>query len=302
MDNNLHEMERVIDYIEDHLLEEKLDLDSISKAMGYSKYHLHRMFTAVVGMSLHCYITRRRLTEAARMLASSNKPILEIALLAGYETQRSFSRSFKSLMKRSPDAYRRRKEFLPLQLKTDLNKREAYQGNVILDVETAMLDSVSLVGYSRSTKRGFQVTGTCWRLLHKNKRLINNRMEEDFLIGLNDYSAFEKCGSTPCFQYLAGAQVSSLVQIPKGMKGFTFPPSAYVAFSFRQKSEDSMEPVAEYIYGQWFPHSACHFNEKNLYDFVKYKEAVDENGQSEIEYWVPIKDYHFSISKEESPK
>ncbi len=41
-----------------------LDLNVISKEIGYSKYHLHRMFTSVVGFSVHNYIQRRRLTEA----------------------------------------------------------------------------------------------------------------------------------------------------------------------------------------------------------------------------------------------
>ncbi len=53
----------VISYIEAHL-NEKLSLDTVAKAAGYSKYHLHRMFTSTVGMTLHDYIKRRQLTEA----------------------------------------------------------------------------------------------------------------------------------------------------------------------------------------------------------------------------------------------
>ena len=67
----------VIDYIESHL-SEKLDLEIISGAMHYSKYHLHRMFTAAVGLTLHDYIQRRRLTEAAKLLVFSEQPIQTI--------------------------------------------------------------------------------------------------------------------------------------------------------------------------------------------------------------------------------
>ncbi|KPI52521.1 AraC family transcriptional regulator [Clostridioides difficile] len=49
-----------------------------------------------------------------------------------------------------------------------------------------------------------------------------------------------------------------------------------------------MQNVVEYIYEEWFPNSSCQFNENNLYDFVKYGEKVDENGLSEIQFWVPI--------------
>lgn len=65
MEYNRYEIGRVIDYIEKHLLDDRLDLESIATAIGYSKYHLHRMFNSVVGFTVHRYIQRRRLTEAA---------------------------------------------------------------------------------------------------------------------------------------------------------------------------------------------------------------------------------------------
>ncbi len=55
---NGHKVENiaaVISYIEAHL-NEKLDLDTVANAVCYSKYHLHRMFTDTVGITLHDYI------------------------------------------------------------------------------------------------------------------------------------------------------------------------------------------------------------------------------------------------------
>ena len=124
MDNNLQSITRIVDYIEAHL-EEKLDLESIANEAGYSKYHLHRMFTSIVGFTIHSYVQRRRLTEAARLLIFTNQSIMEIALFAGYETQRSFTVAFKALFKCSPQALRKKRNFHPLQLKfaVDGNKR-----------------------------------------------------------------------------------------------------------------------------------------------------------------------------------
>ena len=51
-DNAVLSIEKVIDYIESHL-DGKLELERVSEAVGYSKYHLHRMFTNTVGMTLH---------------------------------------------------------------------------------------------------------------------------------------------------------------------------------------------------------------------------------------------------------
>ena len=89
-------IEAVIDYIESHL-DGKLELETVAEAVHYSKYHLHRLFTDTVGMTIHDYVQRRQLTEAAKLLAFSDKPIIEIAFICGYESQQSFSLAFKAM-------------------------------------------------------------------------------------------------------------------------------------------------------------------------------------------------------------
>ena len=115
---NGHKVENiaaVISYIEAHL-NEKLDLETVANAVCYSKYHLHRMFTDTVGITLHDYVQRRQLTEAAKLLVLSEKPIIEIALIAGYESQQAFTSIFKSMYKQTPLEYRQNEVFYPLQL------------------------------------------------------------------------------------------------------------------------------------------------------------------------------------------
>lgn len=119
MQKNIRNIAAVIEYIEAHLTE-KLDLDTIADAVHYSKYHLHRMFADTTGLTVHDYIQRRRLTEAAKLLVFSDKPILEIALLAGYESQQAFTGIFTALYKMPPNRYREKERFYPLQLKYSL--------------------------------------------------------------------------------------------------------------------------------------------------------------------------------------
>lgn len=64
--------------------------------------------------------------------------------------------------------------------------------------------------------------------------------------------------------------------------------SKYIVFSFRAKCEDSLQPVADYIYKEWFPQSSCQLNENARYDTAKYGEHADKDGKSLIEYWIPI--------------
>lgn len=119
-----------IDYIEEHL-SEKLDLDVVANAVHYSKYHLHRTFTTSVGLTMHDYIKWRKLTEAAKLLVFSKKPIIEIALIAGYESQQAFTSIFKAMYKKSPNKYRKEQEFYPLQLRFVLKKDNLFSKNVL---------------------------------------------------------------------------------------------------------------------------------------------------------------------------
>ena len=121
MPGNIKNVMAAIDYIESHL-HEKLDLETVAGAVHYSKYHLHRMFTGTVGLTIHDYVQRRQLTEAAKLLVLSDRPILEIALSAGYESQQSFTDIFKAMYKKSPNRYREEEEFYPLQLRYVLNE------------------------------------------------------------------------------------------------------------------------------------------------------------------------------------
>ena len=121
MNVNIANIEKVIDYIENNL-SNKLDLDEISEAVHYSKYHLHRLFSDTVGMTIHDYVGRRQLTEAAKLLVLSDKPIIEIAFICGYESQQAFSSAFKSMYKIPPAQYRENREFYPLQLRFTLHR------------------------------------------------------------------------------------------------------------------------------------------------------------------------------------
>lgn len=112
---------QAIRYMEDNL-QDKLDLDTVASALHYSKYHLHRIFTKTVGLTIHDYVKRRRLTEAAKLLVFSEKPIIEIALLSGYESQQAFTDIFKTMYKTTPAEFRQAKEFYPLQLEIHLKE------------------------------------------------------------------------------------------------------------------------------------------------------------------------------------
>ena len=195
-DRAVRGIQTVIRYIESRL-GGRLELETVAEAVHYSKYHLHRMFTETVGMTLHDYVQRRRLTEAAKLLAFSRRPISQIALQCGYESQQSFSQAFKSMYKAPPAAYRAAGNFYPLQLPFTLRMergREAFRKEEIRLAEErdipAWMELMRLVidGYPVMNEDDYQKEIT--KCIREKRGLVLK--QNQILIGAMAYS------TSPC--------------------------------------------------------------------------------------------------------
>jgi AraC family transcriptional regulator len=61
-------MQRVLDHIDSHLDCDR-DLDVLSSVAAFSKYHLHREFSATFGLSVYRYVQLARMKRASYRLA-----------------------------------------------------------------------------------------------------------------------------------------------------------------------------------------------------------------------------------------
>lgn len=95
------------------------------------------------------------LTKVARLLIFTNKLITDIALFAGYETQQSFTIAFKALYNVTPQAYRRKRDFYPVQLKSAVDGIKKLRGDKIIDIRTVNSGNISLIDYRKHTRFGF---------------------------------------------------------------------------------------------------------------------------------------------------
>lgn len=112
-------VKKVIDYIEQNI-EKEISLDNISKSIGYSKFHLNRVFAEQTGITIYKYLQNRRLTIAAEKLVKTDNSITQIAYEAGYDTQQSFSFAFKQVYLYPPKTYRNIGIFMPKQNRISL--------------------------------------------------------------------------------------------------------------------------------------------------------------------------------------
>ena len=75
----------------DNNLDSRLDIDTVSRRAGYSKWHLQRIFKEHTGYPLAEYIRAQKLQKSVERLAQSDEPILNVAIALGFDSQQSFN-------------------------------------------------------------------------------------------------------------------------------------------------------------------------------------------------------------------
>jgi AraC family transcriptional regulator len=84
-----------------------LPLADLAAGVELSPFHFLRVFRRVTGVTPHRYVVGARLRRAARLLATTARPVTEIGYDAGFEDLSNFVRTFHRVVGRSPRAYRR---------------------------------------------------------------------------------------------------------------------------------------------------------------------------------------------------
>ncbi len=117
------EIRAAIHYIEQHL-EQKIQVDEVAAAAGFSKYHFSRIFKSETKLSMYEYVQKRRLAEAASLLLNSNESVLDIGVHLCFESQEAFTRAFKKRYGMPPGRYRRALKHLINGGKRDMKNME----------------------------------------------------------------------------------------------------------------------------------------------------------------------------------
>jgi len=102
----LRRISHVLDFIEKNL-DANLSLENLSRKARYSPFHFHRVFSALIGENLNKFVTRKRVERIASvLLVEHNRSIKELAYTYGFNSESSFSRTFKQFYGISPTAFK----------------------------------------------------------------------------------------------------------------------------------------------------------------------------------------------------
>ena len=102
-----HAIREVVNFCSEHFMRD-LSLEMLEEELHLSRYYISHLFSHKLNIRFNDYINSLRVSEACRLLRATALGITEISTQVGFNTLRTFNRSFAKQMKQSPSEYRRR--------------------------------------------------------------------------------------------------------------------------------------------------------------------------------------------------
>lgn len=135
-------IEKTIEYIEKNLFND-ISYDEIARITYTNKFNVMRVFSAVTDFTLAEYVRARRLSESGRLLAETDKKIIDIAFDCGYATPESFTKAFEKFNGFSPSDCRKTQRYKVVP------KWKCGERVVNMNYEITVFDNFPLIGYGK---------------------------------------------------------------------------------------------------------------------------------------------------------
>lgn len=123
MNEQVLAVQRMQDYIEDHITQE-IHLSDLSLASYFSPWYSYRLFAKYLSLTPAEYIRKLRLSKAAQRLKNESIHIIDIAYEMGFGNVDTFTRAFYREFGLNPSDYVKNKKPIPLFIPYGAKYRE----------------------------------------------------------------------------------------------------------------------------------------------------------------------------------
>jgi AraC family transcriptional regulator len=267
-------------YVENNFAGE-ITLDEIAGVAGVSRYHVSRAFGEAIGRPITHYVRGRRLTEAARALASGATDILTVALEAGYGSHEAFTRAFREQFGLTPESVRAQRHLGNIELVEAVSMNHA----ILTDLAEPRFES----------RNAFLVAGLSARYDYEScgggipaqwQRFAPYIGNVAGQIGSDAYGVRYNSDDSG-LDYLCGVEVGEFSQLPPELSRVRVPANRYAVFTHRGHIS-AIRSTWHAIWNKWLPKSGHQLADAP--DFERYGKEFDaKSGSGEVEIWVPLR-------------
>ena len=109
LEDHISKIKKIHDFLTENL-SRRIKIEELSKQFAMNSSTMKTVFKDVYGNAIATHIKEHRMNKAAELLASTDLPISEIALMTGYRNQSKFCAVFKDFFRKTPLEYRKQKK------------------------------------------------------------------------------------------------------------------------------------------------------------------------------------------------
>ncbi|SFT04632.1 AraC family transcriptional regulator [Marininema halotolerans] len=283
----IESLQRAIDYMEDHLLED-ITIERIAAQANVSPYHFQRTFNVLTDISIGEYLRRRRLTLAAKELTHTSCKIIDLAYKYGYDTPEAFSKAF-----------RRHHGITPRDARKGTGKLTSYNRLVIQVhlkgadpvkhriVEKEAFDAVGMKRtFSLVNEENLSEIPEFWNDVHEdgtdNRLFQLNNGHIEGILGICVNCEPEK-GQTMDY-WIA---TNYMGETPDNLAKISIPASKWVVFEVVGPMPTAMQKTWKQIFSEWFP--ASDYQHAGIPELEVYSDKDPFSPDYYSEIWIPIK-------------
>ncbi len=217
----------------DQDIKQILDLDKISREVGLSKYHLHRLFRSITGKPLMSYVRGRKLSASLKELIDTDLNIIDISNEYQFEHEQSYIRAFKQMFDITPAQYRKSKAEIPIQQKIDTNNLNNVGQGLIIEPRMCMKPRFYIQGIMAEIVHEKNLTDRDTNKLAEKFQdvylpAVENKVDDEVYIGYVSYT------QNPGYSnyYMPSVEVSKLNQVDLPFVTVEIPTNDYAVFRY----------------------------------------------------------------------
>ncbi|ARP40144.1 AraC family transcriptional regulator [Vibrio syngnathi] len=289
---------RVLTYIHSNL-SSSLSLEDIATQSCWSRWQLQRVFQAETGLTVANYVRELKLSQAAEHLLDGKERVIDIAFGLGFNSEISFSRSFKQMFGSSPSQYRKAGKRVGLRKPIQVSETASTSEKGALSFVEVRIDeresflvkgmTSEISGLFSLTQDFAQKVPQLWSRLEGEVEIPDDNVLQ--FIGVVDLT--QSCFDGTNIHYWAGVELQEGISIPQlpsiiseRLEVLTVPKQTYAVVKHCGPIENLRHTLSWFVLN-WMPSSGYRGvdgYELEVYPFAYQAHASD----AEMEYWVPI--------------
>jgi len=275
----------VLYYIYTHI-ETHIDLDELSRDLGVSKFHMHRIFKEMFEMNIHESIKSIRLQKASSLLITNcYSTISEVASLCGYSSHSSFIKAFKDRFGKSPKrwregGYKTYSDRILRQSGIETKGIAEFDGMQPIIEKRPQMRSYYIrhKGYGSAIKQTWQKLQTC---------VLDNDVKAYEQVALfhdnPTVTPLDECRYIACVVTKNSSKISS-ERLPE----FNIAGGIYARFDLQGRHEELLRFI-HWVYHVWLPASEYETTTKPSYAVYRKNNFLSDDGMFDLSFYISIR-------------